>query len=59
MATGVRPFQADTQMSALSAIIKDTPRALGELRSGLPRDVVKIVNRCLAKDPEDRYCCTC
>ncbi len=55
MATGVRPFQGDTQMSTLSAIIKDTPKPLAELRPGLPRDVAKIVNRCLAKDPEDRY----
>jgi eukaryotic-like serine/threonine-protein kinase len=55
MATGVRPFQGDTQMSTLSAIIKDTPKPLADLRPGLPRDVTKIVTRCLAKDPEDRY----
>ena len=55
MATGVRPFQGDTQMSTLSAIIKDTPKSLADVRPSLPRDVAKIVNRCLAKDPEDRY----
>jgi Tol biopolymer transport system component len=55
LATGVRPFQGDTQMATLSAIIKDPPRPLAELRPGLPRDFARIVNRCLAKDPEDRY----
>jgi eukaryotic-like serine/threonine-protein kinase len=55
MATGVRPFEGDTQMSTLSSIIKDTPTPIGERRAGLPREFIKIVNRCLAKDPEDRY----
>jgi serine/threonine protein kinase len=55
MASGVRPFRGDTQMSTLSAIIKDAPKPLAELRPGLPREFVKVVNRCLAKDPDDRY----
>jgi eukaryotic-like serine/threonine-protein kinase len=55
MATGVRPFAGDTQLSILSAIMKDTPRPITEARAGLPRELSKIVNRCLAKDPEDRY----
>jgi serine/threonine protein kinase/Tol biopolymer transport system component len=55
MLTGVRPFQGDTQMSTLSAIIKDTPKPIADLRPRLPREVSRIVNRCLAKDVEDRY----
>ena len=55
MATGVRPFAGDTQMSILSAIMKDTPKPITEARVGLPRELSKIVSRCLAKDPEDRY----
>jgi serine/threonine protein kinase len=55
MATGVRPFEGDTQMSTLSSIVRDTPTPIGERRAGLPREFIKIVNRCLAKDPEDRY----
>ena len=34
MATGVRPFAGDTQMSILSAIMKDTPKPITEVRSG-------------------------
>jgi eukaryotic-like serine/threonine-protein kinase len=55
MATGERPFGGDTHMSTLSAIIKDTPRPILEVRPGLPRELAKIINRCLAKDVEDRY----
>ena len=43
MATGVRPFAGDTQMSILSAIMKDTPKPITEARAGLPRELSKIV----------------
>ena len=55
LATGARPFGGDTHMSTLSAIIKDTPKPITEVRPGLPRELSKIINRCLAKDVEDRY----
>src|SRR5206468_9237477 len=55
MATGERPFKGDTSLSVLSAVLKDTPRALTEIRPALPRDLWRIVRHCLAKDPEHRY----
>jgi Tol biopolymer transport system component len=55
MATSQRPFKGDTQVSLLSSIIKDTPASLTDLRAELPRDLGRIVKRCLSKDPEDRY----
>jgi Tol biopolymer transport system component len=55
MATGERPFKGDNQMSVLSAIIKDTPSSVTSVKRDLPRDLGRIVQRCLAKDPEDRY----
>src|SRR5262245_37018102 len=55
MATSQRPFKGDTPVSLLSSIIKDTPASLADLRAELPRDLVRIVKRCLSKDPEDRY----
>ena len=42
-------------MSVLSAIIKDTPASVTDLRPDLPRDVGRVLRRCLAKDPEERY----
>ena len=55
MATSQRPFKGDTQVSLLSSIIKDTPSSLTDLKADLPRDLARIVRRCLSKDPEDRY----
>jgi Tol biopolymer transport system component/predicted Ser/Thr protein kinase len=55
LATGRRPFTGDTSLSVLSAILKDTPRPMAELRVDLPRDFTRIVSRALNKDPEARY----
>ena len=55
MATGQRPFKGDTSVSVLSAILKDTPRSVTDLRPDLPRDLARILKRALAKDPERRY----
>jgi serine/threonine protein kinase/WD40 repeat protein len=55
MASGERPFKGDTSLSLLSAILKDTPKALGELNPALPRELGRYVRRCLAKDPDERY----
>jgi hypothetical protein len=55
MATGQRPFKGDSNVSVLSAVLKDTPPLVTDLRSDLPRDLGRIVKRCLAKDPEERY----
>jgi Tol biopolymer transport system component len=55
MATGDKPFKGDTHMSVLSAIIKDAPASVTDMRQDLPREVGRILKRCLAKDPEDRF----
>jgi len=55
MASGERPFRGDTAMSILTSIMRDTPRSISELKRDLPTDFGRIVRRCLAKDPEDRY----
>ena len=55
LATGDRPFKGDTQMSVLSAIIKDAPASVSDLKPELPKEFARIIRHCLAKDPEDRY----
>ncbi|GMR23092.1 MAG: hypothetical protein BMS9Abin37_1492 [Acidobacteriota bacterium] len=54
MLTGCRPFEGDTPAEVLSSIIKDTPRPVKELRGDVPRELSKMVGRCLAKDPRRR-----
>ena len=55
MATGQRPFKGDTNVSVISAIIKDTPAPVTDTNPNLPADLARIIRRCLAKDPERRY----
>ena len=55
MLTGQRPFDGDTPASTLSAIIKDTPQSASDLKPSIPRDLAKLLRRCLAKDPERRF----
>jgi Tol biopolymer transport system component len=55
MATGQRPFKGDSSVSVLSAILRDTPGSVTDLRPDLPRDLARIIKRALAKDPERRY----
>lgn len=55
MASGQRPFSGETKASIMSSILRDTPRSVTEINPGIPRDLSKIIKRCLVKDPERRY----
>jgi TolB-like protein/Flp pilus assembly protein TadD len=55
MATGRRPFQGDSEVSILSAVLRDTPPPVGELRPDLPAAFSRLVEHCLAKDPAGRF----
>lgn len=55
MVTGRRPFAGDSAMETLAAIVRDEPMPwVGPGGAGGDR-LAKIVFRCLAKDPGDRY----
>jgi serine/threonine protein kinase len=49
MVTGRRAFEKDSHISTLSAVIEQEPRPLP---SSVPRDLEKVIARCLRKDPE-------
>jgi serine/threonine protein kinase/Tol biopolymer transport system component len=55
LATGERPFKGDTSVSVISSIIKDTPASVADLRPTVPRELSRIVKRCLVKDADRRY----
>ncbi len=55
MSTGERPFKGDTPVSLLSSILKDSPPPVTQINRTLPRDLARIVDRCLAKDPARRF----
>lgn len=55
MLTGRRPFDGKRPMDIISRIVRLDPEPLGDLRPDLPPDLVGIVERCHAKEIEDRY----
>jgi eukaryotic-like serine/threonine-protein kinase len=58
MATGKKAFQRKTGAETLVAIIREEPEPLSQLAPRAPAPVRWIVERCLAKDPEERYAST-
>jgi len=58
MATGRKPFEKGTAVETLTSIIRDEPEPLASVNARLPAPLCWIVERCLAKDPEERYAST-
>jgi eukaryotic-like serine/threonine-protein kinase len=54
MATGQRPFVGQSPSELTSAILRDTPPLVTDLRPDLPGDLARIIRRCLEKDPRYR-----
>jgi serine/threonine protein kinase len=52
---GQAPFTATNFAELTRKIVGDEPPALATARPDLPEEVVDIVERALAKDPDDRY----
>ena len=51
MVTGQRAFQGDSKMATLAAVLNQEPKPATEIARSLPRDLEKIITRCLRKDP--------
>ena len=58
MATGKRAFQRKTGAETLVAIIKEEPEPISQAAPKAPAPVRWIVERLLAKDPDERYAST-
>lgn len=55
LVTGRRPFGGKTFADVSSSILRDAPEPIQRTRSDLPRDLDRIVSRCLEKDRERRF----
>jgi serine/threonine protein kinase/tetratricopeptide (TPR) repeat protein len=55
MAVGCRPFSGATPAELMSAILRDTPDTVCVRNAELPGRVGDIIQRCLAKNPAERY----
>jgi Tol biopolymer transport system component/tRNA A-37 threonylcarbamoyl transferase component Bud32 len=55
MVTGRRAFSGDSKLSTLASVLHSEPAPLNQTGPGAPRDVERIVDRCLRKDPQRRW----
>jgi len=55
LTTGRRPFEGGTNVSIISAILKDTPTPITKVQPLAPARLDRLVGRCLEKTPADRY----
>ena len=55
MATGHPPFRAPSTFAVLRRVTEDAPRPMQEVISDIPDWMVAIVDKLLAKEPEDRF----
>jgi serine/threonine-protein kinase len=55
LATGRKPFQAESDYSIMTAHVKDMPKAPIDLEPGLPSTLNEIILIAIAKDPTQRF----
>jgi hypothetical protein len=55
MVTGQRAFQGETKLSTLSAILHKEPQPASQAAEGVPRELERIITRCLRKDSAWRF----
>jgi Tol biopolymer transport system component len=55
MVTGRRPFRGDSTASTLAAVLRHEPDAPSKLAPNMPRELERIIQRCMRKDPNRRF----
>ncbi len=53
--TGRHPFRGRNNVETLAAILREKPRPPSRINHKVPHRLERIILRCLAKPPEDRY----
>ena len=55
MLTGTRPFEKATAAETMTAVLNEEPPAISQIVPNTPPALVRVVHRCLEKDPEQRF----
>jgi len=55
MLSGAHPFRQDTETATIETIRKGAYRSLLELNPDIPYDLVQVVEKALARDPDTRF----
>ena len=53
--TGQKPFEGESVIKSLHMVVYEPAPPLADLNPSAPAELQRIVRRCLAKDPEERY----
>jgi len=54
-ATRKKPFLADSNVETMHKILHDKPTPVEEINKEVPAEVRRLIRRCLAKNPEQRF----
>jgi len=54
-ATGKKPFEGESVIKSLHMVIYESAPPIADLNPSAPAELQRIVRRCLAKDPDERY----
>lgn len=55
MISGRRAFTGGSKLSTLASVLHAEPAALSQSNEGTPREIERIITRCLRKDPQQRW----
>ena len=55
MITGLSPFKGEYEQAITYSIINEEPEPITGLRTGLPMELERIINKALTKSPSERY----
>jgi serine/threonine-protein kinase len=54
-ATGKKPFEGESIIKSLHKVVYEAAPSIADFNPTAPTELQRIVRRCLAKDPDDRY----
>ncbi len=55
MITGRRAFTGASKLSTLASVLHTEPAPLSQSEDGAPKEVERLISRCLRKDPQQRW----
>jgi eukaryotic-like serine/threonine-protein kinase len=55
MFTGRRAFQGETKALTIAAILKEESKPASQIAEALPKELERVITRCLRKDRERRF----
>ena len=55
MVSGQKPFRGEFDQAVVFSIMNEAAEPLTALRTGVPKELERIVNKCLAKKADERY----